>query len=168
MTVSVRPAALLETVLMPGATEDPWMRTFLKLRELPDRALRALGARSEARPHVSFGIDHFMRLGSDPGRELVLGLAGRFWQPDYGLVAIDEPTSRYLNYTEPNLAKLVLNFRAEPLPDGRTCLTTETRVFCVDAAALNHFRPYWILIRPISGLIRRRLLARIGRLAAVS
>ncbi|SEA49031.1 hypothetical protein [Variovorax sp. YR216] len=39
---------------------------------------------------------------------------------------------------------------------------TETRVQCVDRSALRHFTPYWWVIRPVSGLIRRRLLARIG------
>jgi len=47
------------------------------------------------------------------------------------------------------------------LPDGRTRLLTETRVHCVDAGARRRFTPYWWLIRPVSGLIRRRLLARI-------
>jgi hypothetical protein len=45
-------------------------------------------------------------------------------------------------------------------------LHTQTRVFCTDEASLRRFRPYWLLIRPVSGLIRRRLLARIAAAAA--
>ncbi|WP_201742261.1 hypothetical protein [Mangrovicoccus ximenensis] len=42
---------------------------------------------------------------------------------------------------------------------------TETRVFCLDRAAERAFAPYWYLIRPVSGLIRRRLLAMAARAA---
>ena len=34
-----------------------------------------------------------------------------------------------------------------------------------DGSALRSFTPYWWLIRPVSGLIRRRLLTRIHRVA---
>ncbi|MCA4125719.1 hypothetical protein LDY98_05140, partial [Pseudomonas aeruginosa] len=45
---------------------------------------------------------------------------------------------------------------------GATLLHTETRVFCPDRASRLRFTPYWVAIRPVSGLIRRRLLAGIG------
>ncbi|ABJ14701.1 hypothetical protein I5G24_21295 [Pseudomonas aeruginosa] len=46
---------------------------------------------------------------------------------------------------------------------GATLLHTETRVFCPDRASRLRFTPYWLAIRPVSGLIRRRLLAGIER-----
>jgi hypothetical protein len=36
-------------------------------------------------------------------------------------------------------------------------------VFCPDRASRLRFTPYWLAIRPVSGLIRRRLLAGIER-----
>ena len=33
----------------------------------------------------------------------------------------------------------------------------------LDAAALRSFRPYWYLIRPVSGMIRRRMLRTIAQ-----
>ncbi|WP_223920280.1 hypothetical protein [Aeromonas caviae] len=40
-------------------------------------------------------------------------------------------------------------------------MTTQTRVFCPDLACRLKFAPYWYLIRPVSGLIRRRILGAI-------
>jgi hypothetical protein len=45
------------------------------------------------------------------------------------------------------------------LPEGKGArLETETRVFLTDAAARRRFDAYWIVVRPFSGLIRRRWL----------
>lgn len=160
------PRHLLEAALLTDATEDPWAKRFIRLRELPDRVLGSLGARSGLQHRPVFGLHDFMPLGADMERELAFGLVGRFWQRDYGLVRLDAPQAQFAHYLEPNLAKLVLNFSVEVLPDGRTRLMTETRVHCSDAQALRSFTPYWWLIRPVSGLIRRRLLARIRDVAA--
>ena len=161
LVVDSPPAALLDSVLLPGATEDPWAKQFIRLRELPDRLLGYLGAGSGLRHRASFGIDDFMPLGRDGDREIAFGLVGRFWQRDYGLVTLEQPPLQFASYAEPGLAKLVLNFSTEALPDGRTRLATETRVHCMDRAAQRRFTPYWWLIRPVSGLIRQRLLARL-------
>ncbi|MDN8616984.1 hypothetical protein [Variovorax ginsengisoli] len=152
------PKALLNAVLLPGVAEDPLARFFIRLREAPDQLL---GARSGLAGRPAFGIEDFMILGRDADRELVFGLVGRFWQRDYGLVTLAHPRQQFAGFSEPGLAKLVLNFSTEALPGGRTRLMTETRVHCVDASARRRFTPYWWLIRPVSGLIRRRLLVRI-------
>ena len=62
------------------------------------------------------------------------------------------------------MARLALNFSVAQTDQGQT-LTTQTRVFCPDDESLRRFRPYWLLIRPASGFIRRRLLQRIARAA---
>jgi hypothetical protein len=58
----------------------------------------------------------------------------------------------------------VLNFRVEQV-EGRTVLTTETRVLCTDPGARRRFRRYWALIRPASGAIRVAGLRAIRRRA---
>lgn len=162
---AVPPGQLLDAALRPSATEDPWAKRFIRLREWPDRLFGSLGAGSGLHHRPAFGIADFMPLGRDADRELAFGLIGRFWQRDYGLVRLPQPQAQFVGYTESNLAKLVLNFSTDVLPDGRTRLTTETRVHCVDGSALRRFTPYWCLIRPVSGLIRHRLLARIRDVA---
>jgi hypothetical protein len=54
-----------------------------------------------------------------------------------------------------------LNFVVEPMDGGRARLRTETRVFCNDRKSFIRFLPYWWIIRPVSGLMRHRLLRRI-------
>jgi hypothetical protein len=43
--------------------------------------------------------------------------------------------------------------------------TTETRVYCPDRYSLIMFLPYWLIIRPVSGLLRRRALGAIRKIA---
>jgi len=89
--------------------------------------------------------------------------AERFWRADNGLLPIADARA-FAACAEPGVAKLVMNFSTEPYGSA-TRLVTCTRVFWADAAARRRFLPYWLLIRPVSGLIRRRLLARIKRAA---
>lgn len=160
LLVDAAPAALLDAASSPDVVDDPWARSFIRLREFPDRLVGRLGGRSGLRDKAPFGFDSFTPLGRDADRELAFGLVGRFWQSDYGSVAIDGP-SAFENFKDAGVAKLVLNFSAEPLGDGCTWLRTETRVFCNDRSSMLRFTSYWWVIRPVSGLIRRRLLMRI-------
>jgi hypothetical protein len=106
-------------------------------------------------------------LGRDGDRELAFGLIGKFWQSDYGLATVDSADG-FERFDEQGIAKLVLNISTEVVSDGRTKLMTETRVFCNDRKSIARFTPYWRLIRPVSGFIRRRLLARILSTAVTS
>ena len=155
-----KPGALLDAALQPGVSEDPWARRFIQLRELPDRLRGALGGHSRLAAQAPFGINNFTLLGRDGDREIALGLVGKFWQADYGQVRIADADS-FANFSEPGFAKLVLNFSTRSASDGGTWLHTETRVFCNDSTSLRRFTPYWWLIRPVSGLIRQRLLTRV-------
>jgi hypothetical protein len=94
------------------------------------------------------------------------GLVGKFWnvwRPDFGLLAINSP-AEFLACNPPRTAKLVIGFSAEPIGQA-TRLTTETRVYCPDRYSLIMFTPYWLVIRPVSGLLRRRALGAIRRIA---
>lgn len=160
LLTAAQPAALLDAVLQPGVSDDPWARRFIQLRELPDRLRGALGGHSHLSTQAPFGIDNFTLLGRDGDREIALGLVGKFWQADYGQVRMAGP-DHFAAFNEPGFAKLVLNFSTRPDAGGGTWLHTETRVFCNDRASTLRFTPYWWLIRPVSGLIRQRLLARV-------
>jgi hypothetical protein len=152
------PARVLDVLGRPEVLDDPAARGLIALREMPNRLAGRLGFASRLQHRPSFGIADFTPLGRDGDRELAYGLAGRFWQTDYGLVQMrDAAAFDALDCT--GIAKLVMNFTAAPEGAG-TRLTTRTRVWCGDDAALRRFRLYWLLIRPASGLIRRRLLQR--------
>src|SRR5439155_292666 len=103
----------------------------------------------------------FLRLGEREGREVALGLVGRFWMPSGGRVKVRPDAFR--DFAEPGNAKVVWTFAVEPLGTGTTRLVTETRVQCLDAASRRRFRLYWLVVRPFSGLIRHAMLGAVAR-----
>ncbi len=154
-------AQVMGAVERYDSTEDRFIRAMTALREMPQRLIWRLGdAPADNRPPFSLG--NFTNLGTMPDKAVAFGLAGRFWKLDYGQeIVLDAET--FKRFEQPGAARLVLGFSATELGDGLTRLVTETRVQCLDAVALRHFRPYWYLIRPVSGLIRRRMLKTIER-----
>ncbi len=94
--------------------------------------------------------------------EVVVAAVGRPWAPGGGraprLREQADPVGYFVDFDEPGWAKMAVNFRA-----GDRELTTETRVLLTDERSRRAFRRYWLLIRPFSGLIRRRWLAAIVR-----
>lgn len=99
----------------------------------------------------------FTPLVVDPGRELVLGLIGQWWRLGKSQdVPVDSLTT-FETFDRPGFAKGTFAFSLEE-ERGRIRLTTETRVATTSPDALRAFRPYWIVIRPGSGLIRHLIL----------
>ena len=150
LDIAAAPTQVIQTALAYRPEDDPFFRRMITLRELP---MRLFSLKSAARQ--PFGIHAFTLLESRDD-QLVYGLAGQFWKPGYGLVPIaDGPTFR--DFEQPGIARLVVSFNAVLLSDGKSRLSTQTRVYCPDRVKLK-FAPYWYLIRPVSGLIRRRML----------
>ena len=159
----VSPARAYASIVPGLSADDPLIARAIALREAPGRLLRTFGLSRNTLPTRPFGFHSFALLGEVPGREVAFGLAGRFWQMDYGLRRIADSAAFMAMTDQP---RLVLNVCVEPL-DGQGCrLVTHTRVHCPDEAQRRRFAPYWVLIRPVSGLIRGRLLRRIARLAS--
>jgi hypothetical protein len=153
---------LLDAAERVVGEDDPLVNRLIAVREAPARLLGRLGL-SHRLPQRPFGLADFTPLGRDGDQEIAFGLAGRFWQSDYGLEPVASAEAFLALRDTP---KLVMNFVAFSNHDGQTMLATHTRVFCPDATSLQRFAPYWYLIRPVSGLIRLRLLRRIARAAA--
>jgi hypothetical protein len=105
----------------------------------------------------------FVLLGERPGEELLLGLVGRFWTVTGDLQRLDADGFR--RFERHGFAKAAWNFHLAPAAEGKTRLSTETRVLCTDEESRRRFRRYWLLIRPFSGLIRRIMLREIRRSA---
>lgn len=141
--------------------QDPFFRKMIQLREWPQRLLERTGCRPTS-GHPPFSMDNFTLLERSHNFQLAYGLMGRFWEAGYGLTPvadIDFFTDTHL----PGTARLLLTFQALPIDAQVSVLITETRVFCPDSASLKAFTPYWYLIRPVSGMIRRRMLSAIAR-----
>ncbi len=158
----VSPAQAFASIVPGLSTPDPWIAQAIALRELPGRLLRGIGLSGNALPPKAFGFHSFQCLGAVPDREVAYGLAGRFWQLDYGLRPVADAAAFMAMTDQP---RLVLNVCVEPLDNRRCQLVTHTRVHCPDETQRRRFAPYWYAIRPVSGLIRGRLLRRIARVA---
>jgi hypothetical protein len=109
----------------------------------------------------------FVVLAEEPGREIVLGVIGRFWTPD-AWASEPEPVLRgaqeFMEFDVAGYAKAAANFRVQG--SGPTTVTTETRILATDSVGKRKFALYWALIRPGSGLIRHDLLRAIRRRAS--
>src|SRR5262249_26334576 len=106
----------------------------------------------------------FGQLAEEPGREVVLGVAGQFWRPTSNILPFSEELFR--GPVQPGLARGVWNFAVQDVGPGRTVLSTETRVICGDPASRRKFRAYWTVVKPFSGLIRMIMLRAVKKACA--
>ena len=137
----------------------PWRR---RITHASGQIIRTRRQRTRAPLYDLRGMKSFLRLGEKVERELVLGMVGQFWRPHGGSKVIGPEA--FAEFVDPDYAKLAWGFALEAT-GGCTLLRTETRVQCLSADSKRKFRPYWMIIRPVSGLIRRQILAGIGRAA---
>ena len=105
----------------------------------------------------------FIELATIPQCEVLLGIAGRFWRLNGGIVRGLTP-AEFAGFHREGYAKAVWNFSLAPA-DGGTQLTTETRVQTFGRAATVKFRAYWLVVGPFSGLIRNAMLREAKRIA---
>lgn len=107
----------------------------------------------------------FVLLAEDLHREIVLGVAGRFWQfqPDR-IPLTPRDLESFANLPVPGAAKAAINFQI--IPDAGACplLITETRIFA-EQDALRQFATYWRVIVPGSALLRISWLDAVSRRA---
>ncbi|MEQ1761939.1 MAG: hypothetical protein ABL984_02210 [Pyrinomonadaceae bacterium] len=100
----------------------------------------------------------FETLGEIVDRELLIGLAGRFWLPWGDLQRVGPATFR--EFDKQGYAKAVWNFSVEAGSDS-TRLTTETRIKCLGDGSRRSFGLYWMFVQPFSGWIRMEMLRSI-------
>jgi hypothetical protein len=157
--IAAAPTRVYKCVRALDVGRMPFTAALLALRGIPHLLTGAV------RPSLRMTLDDLVHLGfvvlaDDPPRELVLGVAGRFWRPTSGVVRISP--SDFGRFAEPGHVRAAWNFRIES-EHGGSRLRTETRVECIDDAARRRFRLYWTVIGPFSGLIRRDMLRAIRR-----
>jgi len=164
-TVRCKPGELLDIIQNFQPPSDRVADVAMFIRQLPARIIHWVAPSRVPLPKP-FTAANFTPLGRDGDREIVGGLVGKFWQfwrSDFGLLVVQGPIE-FLACNPPKTAKLVIGFLAEQVREA-TLLTTETRVYCPDRYSLIMFTPYWLVIRPVSGLLRRRMLSAIREIA---
>jgi hypothetical protein len=161
-TVRCRPGELLDIIQNFQPPKDRFSATAMFVRQLPAKLMHWVAPSRVPRPKP-FTPANFIPLARDGDREIVGGLVGKFWRADFGLLAVHGPVE-FVACNPPKTAKLVIGFVAEQVGEA-TLLTTETRVYCPDRYSLIMFTTYWLIIRPVSGLLRQRALAAIREIA---
>lgn len=158
--VDAGPDATWQAVLNANLLDGRLTRALFALRELPSTLLRR--ERPAPLPRVTFGgfgdVEGWVRLGEEPGRELVLGAIGRFWQRGYGWREV--APEDFVAFDEPGYAKTVAGISLRPY-GARTLLSYESRTVTTSAGARCRFRPYWLLLRPGIGVVMRSAVAAI-------
>jgi hypothetical protein len=136
------------------------IRALMRLRGYGVKSEKAIApeARTSGSRHGSF-----LELAAIPPQEVLVGIAGRFWRPDGGIVPNLSP-SEFHDFCREGYAKAVWNFAFSPAAAG-TQLSTETRVQTYGRAARLKFRAYWLAVGPFSGLIRGAMLREVKRIA---
>ena len=140
------------------------IKLLMGLRALPELVFR--GGRSVPRDRkitLQNVIDSGFGILANGPEEIVLGVTGRFG----GRRNLSPFNREEFDRAVPaGLARGVWNFSLKDGQEGRTILSTETRVVCGDAASRRKFRMYWFFVRPFSGLIRRLMLRAVKRAVA--
>jgi hypothetical protein len=162
--IRASPDAVYQALWSTNFGSSPIVMGLLGLRSLPRLILGGGQRRSVRQLTLQSVIDAgFGRLAEEPGREIVLGVSGRFWRPIRNVERFDQES--FSRPVPPGMARAVWNFRVVPSTNQGTILSTETRVTCGDSASRRKFRVYWLVIRPFSGLIRIIMLRAVQQAA---
>jgi hypothetical protein len=157
--------AVYQALRTTNLAESRVVMSLLALRALPGLITRS---RRGGTRLPTLTLDNLVRgsfglLAEDPGREIVIGVAGRFWQPINNTSPFNAHDFR--EAVRPGFARAVWNFAIRDAGDGRSVLSTETRIVCGDRASRTKFRLYWLAVRPFSGLIRILMLRAVRKRA---
>ena len=103
----------------------------------------------------------FGLVAEQAGREIVLGVTGRFWKAS---AKLSPATPEQFKLGPPPGEVLVAwNFLVDPAPEQHARLSTETRILAADVDTRLTFTRYWLVVHPGSALIRRSMLAAVAR-----
>ena len=149
------------------------VRFLFWLRALPEKpAAKRLAQLNYSKPFLKTMLDNgFTAQAEHPPQEFVFGMItpgdiGRFREKAAMKNVSLKDTRGFMAFNDPDYIRVVANFSitAADKP-GWVIVTTESRSKGLSKKAFRHFKPYWAVIRPWSGLIRRLLLKRTKRKA---
>jgi hypothetical protein len=152
------------------------VRLLFFLRSLPEKAAGRKGMTTDSRePLLPWMLRNgFTQLTEQSPREIVFGTVvpgniGRVWQKSSSLDIPPVDAQEFLTFNHPDYICVVANLLVEDA-DKAGCVTvrTESRSRALSSQARKNFTPYWRIIRPFSGLIRRLWLRGIRRRAEQS
>lgn len=164
--VQARPEVVFSAIKDVRLDEiSPVVALLFSLRSLPERMVgRKRISMPAAKPLLSSMLENgFVLLAEEDGREIVFGRMapasiGRVWRGSSGYDVPLSGADEFLSFHDPDYVKVAANLMMEPGDDGIVVVRTESRCQALSPNALRQFLPYWRIIRPFSGLIRRMWL----------
>lgn len=168
LAVRAAPESVFRAIRETTPAEMPLLRLLFGLRARPARlAGRARPGLPRTRPLLAqmLAARGTALLAEEPGRALVVGVIGRFWELRGDAAPTIAGVPEFLAFDRPDYAKAVMDFRLAEGADGGVTVGTRTRIHIADPAARRQFARYWRLIRPWSALTRRMRLRAIKRRA---
>ena len=145
-------AALLDVDLLQLGRETPAVGMLGALRMLPDVVGHLLHGEPPARPPESMRLRDlptipmyeggWILLGERPGKEVALGLVGKFWRPVIEFARITS-ADEFRDFDEPGFAKTVYDLSASEFGASGTLLSGLMRTATTDEHARRWFRRYW-------------------------
>ncbi|MGY1752105.1 hypothetical protein [Blastococcus sp. SYSU D01042] len=166
VVVDARPEETYRALLRADIVDNPVTRLLVRARDLPN-ALRRRATQPAERPRRITLRDAggeeagWVLLRDEPGVEFLVGLVGRFWRADYGIVRLRP--EEFAAFDRPGYAKTVAGFSLHPHGADRTLLTYENRTVTTDEEARRRFRLYWLALRPFVAFLLRSTLASVKR-----
>lgn len=133
------------------------------LRSLPEKAVgnEALSFNNEEPLLTNILRRGFIKLAEDVPHEFVFGSIvpsniGRVWQKSSGFGMRPVNDREFLAFNQPEYMRVVANLLVKDADEpGYVTVYTESRSQALSPQARRNFTPYWRIIRPFSGLIRR-------------
>ncbi len=162
IAIAAPPDVVYRALWIADLGRSPIIKLLLALRSLPDFATHPCRTlpRNQKITLQTLIDSGFGVLAEQPGKEIVLGVSGKFWRPTGNLSTFNH--ADFDEQVPPGRARAVWNFSVDE-SQGRTILSTETRVICGDRSSRRKFRVYWFFVRPFSGLIRRIMLKNVRK-----
>jgi hypothetical protein len=158
--IDATPAQVWRALHEVKASDIRLFRTLTSIRRLGRAGPESILNAPERLPILDVALKtSFVRLASEPGRELVIGTTVIAPQG----AAVPRAPDEFRSLTDSGFAVAAMNFRIHPHPRGGSLVTTDTRVFATDPVTRRRFARYWSVIYPGSALIRWAWLRAIAK-----
>ncbi|MEU5265548.1 nitroreductase/quinone reductase family protein [Amycolatopsis sp. NPDC021455] len=159
---------LTEHVVADAGLAETWQAVrdldLMRVRSpLTHLAVFARNTPAQLKPFAGdTALPGWLRLGETPGREVVLGAVGRFWQPGAEWYDVRAMTpAGFAAFTEPDWGRITAAISVRPYGLSRTLVTCEARTATTDPVSARRFARYWWLVRPFVRFVMQATLRTI-------